>query len=502
MKRIFYFFALAAVAAMTFVSCNKDKDNPDKPDINNLVEDGFYVSGPATGSDVLKKDFKMAEGLNEADGNAKRDGMYEKYVVLEAGKEYYLVLKEGTTETRYSASLADFETPSGDAYNDNPAKVSKGLLVTGTDAPAMKAVEGGMYHIVLDLNKDKSLEATGGAQIAVLSVPTFGVRGSFNGWGYDEMKASTASNDGTTYTIEDVDLAANAAVKFATNNSWKVTLDDEGKVKANTNLGTGLVPGAPDITVAEAGMYTITLTFKLAAGDVANSFSYNLERTGEGSPVVYPTELYMIGSEFGGWDWNSDGVVRLAKAPWKDYCYTVTRKFTAGEGFKFNGAKAWDGSEFGSLAENGELCQWTDDGNLLVPETGVWTISINLPDGKLDIQKTEIYITGPCTGLADDAMWASENWVAGNVDHEAGTATVTAPAAGDLRTFCKSAFDWWQCEFKPTAEGGIIYRGLWVPTDPEYKDYAAGDNAELPAFEVEAGTKVTFNFNAGTAVVE
>ena len=32
MKRIFYFFALAAVAAMTFVSCNKDKDNPDKPD--------------------------------------------------------------------------------------------------------------------------------------------------------------------------------------------------------------------------------------------------------------------------------------------------------------------------------------------------------------------------------------------------------------------------------------------------------------------------------------
>ena len=125
MKKVLLF----GIAILTLIatSCEKEKD---PIDWGKVTVNGFYVAGPATGSDEIKPECVMAAGFNEVD-KAVRDGMYEKYIVLEANKEFYLLYNDGTSKEKYSASLATFNTPEEEAYADNPASVLKGNLVTG-----------------------------------------------------------------------------------------------------------------------------------------------------------------------------------------------------------------------------------------------------------------------------------------------------------------------------------------------------------------------------------
>ena len=97
----------------------------------------------------------------------------------------------------------------------------------------MKVAATGLYHIVLDLNKAGDLA---NAQIIVAPVE-WGVRGAMNGWGFTKMEATEFSNEGITYTIKDAEMSKNGEFKFAYGGAWKITLDDAGKVRANTNLG-------------------------------------------------------------------------------------------------------------------------------------------------------------------------------------------------------------------------------------------------------------------------
>ena len=66
-------------------------------------------------------------------------------------------------------------------YEDNPKTgISKGQLVVGDTAPAMKVSETGLYHIVLDLNQANDLAFP---QIVVAKAD-YGVRGGMNSWGF------------------------------------------------------------------------------------------------------------------------------------------------------------------------------------------------------------------------------------------------------------------------------------------------------------------------------
>ncbi|MBR1873057.1 MAG: hypothetical protein IJ795_07625 [Bacteroidales bacterium] len=500
MKRVFYVLGATALMVLSLASCNKNNGKDSDINWDAVVEDGFYVAGEATGSSDIKGTCVMTAGVNEVTKES-REGMFEKYIVLEGGKEFYLIYNEAGKKVRYSAELKEFQTPSdNESYGDNPESVLKGALQTGDTAPAMKVAKTGLYHIVLDINKSGDLDAAGGAQIVLLDASNFGVRGDMNSWGFtaSDPAVTTFSNDGITWTFKGQELAGNG-FKFATGNYWKVTLDDAGKVKAETSLGKDFLPKDNIPASDGAGIYDITLTFKLAAGSFDKSFSMTLNQTAKSE---LPTEMYMIGAAFGNWTFGSEGIVRLPKTPWKDGCFVVTRFFKAGEGFKFstiNEPDNWS-KAFAGRANNSENITFDGDGNVVVPSDGLWTISINIPDDTMTLQATEIAITGPCTGIEGDDMWKLENAIAGTVDNVNGTATVTAAADGDLRVYCKSAFDWWQHEFKPDGEGGIMYRGLWTPAE-DAGNAGEKDNAELPAFNVIAGSKVTFDFNAGTAVV-
>ena len=493
-----------AAIALTVVACNPDnKDNGSKIDWDKVTVNGFYVAGPATGFNEINGDCVMAAGYNEVD-KALRDGMYEKYIVLEADKEFYLLYNDGGNKSRYSAELKEFVTPLEEVYTENPEKVLKGALVVGESAPAMKVAKTGLYHIVLDINKTGDLDAAGGAQILLLDASDFGVRGAMNGWGFTSSDPAVTefSNSGITFTFKDCEMPEGGKYKFATGgkgsdkeNYWKVTLDDTGKVKAEVSLAAGMTLNGGDIAPAEgAGVYDITLTFNLKAGSFDRSFSYTETRTGDVKPA---DALYIIGSQFGNWTWDSEDVVEMTPVyygnveDYKNKLFWATRYITAGAEFKFSPSKAW-GADFGSFNEDGSV----KGDNNKIEEAGFYTIYVNLVDKKVEIKPAEVYGLG-------DAVFAG-GWDFNDAEKftaEGDKLVITTSGAGELRMASKVVpndaiagittdngwFDWWKTEFVFYEDGKIVYRG------------AGGDQAR---YQMEGGKKITLDLNAGTATVE
>ena len=483
MKKILIYLGIAAMA-LSIAAC---EEKPVVPDVNNITEDGFYVALDPTGATAVTEKEMMANGINEAADQSLRDGMYEKYIVLEANKEFSLAYITGGKMTLYGANLTEFkpEELTG-IYDSNPADaVFKGKLEIGENAPKMKVSKKGLYHIVLDLNKKNDLD---NAQIVLCPV-TMGVRGGMNSWGFTELQATEPSNEGITFTLSGQKLADGGEFKFAYNNAWKITLDAEGAVKANTNLGKDCKPGGDNIAVTEgAGAYKITLNFKLAAGDIAKSFSYSIEQE---SKSETPTTMFMIGQQFGAWDWNSDGVVELVPVWGKEGAFWCTRFFSA-DGFKFCALREWNGDFTGLGSDEGYTVA---DGNCFVPAPGMYTVYINLLDKVLEIKPAEVY------GLGDAVFTGGWDFdTAQKAEVEDGKFVITTAGAGELRLASKVIptvkvegcgdfgwFDWWKTEFIFFADGKIVYRG-------------AGNDQER--VQIEAGKKIVLDFNAGTAEIK
>ncbi|MDR0828542.1 MAG: SusF/SusE family outer membrane protein [Prevotellaceae bacterium] len=485
MKKLSLFFGIALLA-MAFTSCKPDPG----PKPIDVVEDGFYVVGEATAYSDLSvagaNKTIMAVGFNEvlqSEGNKSdeekvssaclREGMYEKYVALEGGKPFSLVLKAGKTETKYGAELALSETLSG---NDEPAiQVYKGTM---TENATLQVAESGLYHIVLDLNLNGDL-----ANKLILIAPVeMGVRGSNtgDGWPFVAMSASAFDKNTITYTIEDQEFATGGSFKFAYGGGWKIQLDADGLVKANTNLGKDMKPGAGNIEVSQAGLYKITLTYTLAQGDISKSFSYKAELT-QASDL--PTEMYMIGEDFGNWAWESADVVSLIPVNGVSGAFWTVKYFDVARGFKFSSVKAW-GSDFASLGTNeGEGYEVTG-GNVNVTTAGVYMVYIDIKNNKMAVEPAKIYGMGDCFG-----GWDSENANALFVQNADGrTLSVTVAAAGNLRIYASSSIstsDWWTREFN-IFDGKIEYRG------------SGSDQATVSA---TAGQIVTLDFNAGTGSI-
>ena len=485
MKKIAMFMSAAALA-FTFASC--DKEGKDPIDLDNVTEDGFYVAGPATGASDIATEYMMTAGVNEVlmdkEGKSwsesKRAGMYEKYIVLEGGKEFELVLYANGEKVRYSAELADFDTKE---KGDNPTAdydmVKRGSLVTGSNAPAMKVEKTGLYHIVLDLNEGNDLPF--GAQI-VLARVTWGVRGDMNSWGFTAFpEPAKYSNDGITWVLEDQKLGVGGSFKFAYNHAWKINLDDAEKVKAHTNLGDKEQNGGANIAVDKGGLYKITLTYKLATGDISASYDSKVELTQASS---LPSEMFMIGQNFGGWNWESAGVRSLTPVNGAEGHFWTVVYLAANEGVKLATEKTWDAA-FGKLATNEGGFQNDNDGNACVAEAGLYLIYADMENSKMSITPAVVCGLGDAFG-----GWDSTN--AGQVVMTVadGKASVTATASGLLRSFVKiDGIDAWKVEFS-VFNGNIVYRGN------------GGDFNDTTAATVSAGQTITYDFNANTATIQ
>jgi len=284
MKKVSILFSAIALMCVSFTSCKKD------PVV--IIEDGFYVSGAATGADALNVDYRLSTGKNEVT-KLTRAGMYEKYVALEANQEFYLLLKEGSVETRYGATLAAKQL-TGD--NDQPGTTAapftlqKGSLIIGASAPAMKVSKSGLYHIVLDLDLNKDLALTGGAQVIIAPVE-WGVRGVNDDWGWKKMKSPSAFNK-TTMVWDTTFTSTNAGTfKFAYGGGWKIQLDDAGLVKANTNLGVDMIQGGDNIDMPKGTNVKLTLTWSLASGEISKSYAMALT----GNIIIENPATFVVG---------------------------------------------------------------------------------------------------------------------------------------------------------------------------------------------------------------
>ena len=483
MKKIAMFMSAVALA-FAFTSCEQTDKEP--VDLDNVTEDGFYVAGPATGAADIEAKYMMTAGVNEvlmdqeklSWAESKRAGMYEKYIVLEGGKDFELLLYANGEKVRYSAVLADFDTKEldGNPTGDYPL-VKRGELKTGADAPAMKVEKTGLYHIVLDLNEGGDLPF--GAQI-VLAPVTWGVRGGMNGWGFTAFpEPAKYSNDGITWVLEEQSLAKGGTFKFAYNHAWKIQLDDAAKVKAHANLGDGAVNGAADIAVEKAGLYKITLTYKLASGDISASYDYTVECTQESA---LPTEMYINGNDFGGetWSWDAETIVSMNAVHSHPGAFWAIRYMTTATQFKFSPAKNWDAA-FCKLATNTGFI--TPDNNQ-VEADGFYMIYVDLTNDFIVVEPAKVYGMGDVYGGWDKGVEANLFVADGQ------TLTSTTPAAGNIRMYAAapagSDADWWQMEFN-VYDGKIVYRA---------------DGGEQATVAVTAGQKVTLNFNAETGSIQ
>ena len=320
----FGIFAAALIAAFTFTSCEEKGQNLES------LPNGFYVS--EAGVDLVEEN-AMDQGINEVDQTA-RTGMYEKYIVLEAGKKYEFVNKKGAVAEKHGATLEYGETL---IITDNTEiEGYKGSLVADATFEVNKTA---LYHIVLDFNEDGSLTDVGGAQCIVVPVE-WGVRGAMNGWGFTPGEV-----DGNEWVWNCI-IETAGEFKFAHNNAWKIELDIAKLVKANTNLGADCVPGGANIPV-ERAEYEITLEFVGPAATTQESFLYTVEKVAE-LPVLDPsTFVYSFIGSITDANWGVDTDFTFVSNEGDHYVFEAKGlDFAAGE-FKIRFGHDW-GKNFGA----------------------------------------------------------------------------------------------------------------------------------------------------------
>jgi hypothetical protein len=410
MKKFGIFMCSLALVGMMFTSCDqKGQGGGGDIDIDNLVEDGFYAVGEACPiKDVNASNAvlaQMSQGINEVDMNdngktwdeSKRDGMWEKYIWLEANKEFELILKEGEKTTIYGANLEQQELTT----DGSPLLGYKGSLVIGQK---MQVTESGLYHIVLDLNKDGKLDLTGKEQIIVAPV-TWGISGDCNGWGMTETTPDIKSATEIVWTWENQEFSAGGKFKFKdAKSSWKIVLDDAGAVKAHTNLGTDSKNGGADIIVEASAIYTIKLTYTLAKGEIANSYKYELIKTADVTAKDYSAcVLELVGdaiaeqegavADASSWGWGNVYSMGTPSVSGKIYTWNaVGVKLLAAGGFK---ARTEGAQAQGDIAA---FDLGLDGGNATVAADGLYVVTVTI-DAATDVKTLTITPYDPSASI-------------------------------------------------------------------------------------------------------
>ncbi|MCL1973535.1 MAG: SusF/SusE family outer membrane protein [Bacteroidetes bacterium] len=221
----------------------------------------------------------------------------------------------------------------------------------------------------------------------------------------------------------------------------------------------------PTVTIPPAKVYSNTVSVSVVP--------YNV-------PGSYPETMYMIGSDFGGWNWGSDQVAVMTPVHSFDGHFWCVRYITAGNGFKWCSKREWNG-DFFSLGE--DLGFYTADGNAFVEEDGMYMVYMDMTTGKISVEPAKVYGMGDCFGGWNTATYPFVT--------EGKTMVATTIAAGELRIYAASDIapvgnDWWKMEFVPM-DGVIVYRG------------AGNDQERIP---VPADKKVVLDFNAETGIIE
>ncbi len=195
-------------------------------------------------------------------------------------------------------------------------------------------------------------------------------------------------------------------------------------------------------------------------------------------PPEFPENMYMIGQDFGAWDWASEGIVEMIPVNGVDGAFWCISYFNSANGFKWSPSKAW-GEDFFMLEE--EVGYTSADGNAFVPSDGIYMVYMDMAAGTITIETAQVYGMGDCFG----------GWDAGEYPFEISgdKMSITTTGDGELRMYAGSSAatsDWWTREFI-VLDGEIVYRG---------------EGPDQERVQVSAGSVVTLDFKTGTGTIE
>lgn len=457
-----YIYVLFSLLTLTLVGC-KDSDNKDLPIVpapEKPVAAGCYMIG----ADFGNWDWSSDEVVSMVP------------VVETAGQFWtvqYFKAKKGFKFCTVREWSGDFYERTTSYGKDDIWKVNDGNCEVNAD---------GFYIVHIDLEND--MMSIDNADIVFGTGPCFG--GSWGETTHPYATKFTTTDGKTTPVLVNTTtvggpLRGYVSSKLAREQStawWKMEFylfAKEGGASGEYNIVYRGVDGQKedDLEQTAAGQDVI-LNFKTGTAQVVPTGSISLD--GDSPEPQVPTECYMIGDDFGNWDWESEDIVSLVPVVQVDGQFWTVQYIQAGKGFKFCPKKAWDGDFCELTTSYGKDEIWEIvSGNCQVKADGYYIIHVDLVNNIMTIDNADfVYGTGDCFG---------GDWGTTTHPYTAKTATInsvatpvfanTTMAEGKLRGYVSSKLareqstDWWKMEFYLfPKEGGasgeydIVYRGV------------------------------------------
>lgn len=473
-KQVFNFKQIFIIGISIFLfSCKSDKID---------VPDGFYISGDATPFTTVLKFGQMQATVVENDNNVSRAGLYEIYMALEANKTFTITKVVSSKPTVYGQA-AGFTTVIQAATNDEMgAMIQKGKYAEGG---TFQVSTSGLYHIVLDEQS---------TNIVIMPVTKWTILGSATPKDIIEselLSKSAFNKDTLIYEIKDLALLE-GEFKFRHSGAWKQTIVDEPLIKVNTSFGgtlTSLTSGGAGIKISnsEMGKYSVTATWTKRDG-----MQFKIVKTEDiVIEIIYPENLYMTGSDFGGWDWSNAGVMRMIPVLSHPNAFWRIVYCNAASEFRFSTEKT-SLTDFGvnGTAINNEYTKGIQ--NVKISTAGYYMLYVDLKNEKISVTVPDVYLIGAAIGnLIEYAYTAGKFTVDNN------TKKITSPLfknAGELRMYATCPLsqidspkvNWDQMEF------------TLISNKIEYR----GKGEEQAKMYVLAGKKVVLDFSTGSGIIQ
>lgn len=316
--------------------------------------------------------------------------------------------------------------------------------------------KAGVYDITFNYS------AEGSTILIEEHVAAYSLIGEINGDSW--KKDIVMKQEGDVWTSPVVNITGGFKIRY--DYSWAEENTYGQQVKdAVVEIGTPFTAVQPgeNIVLPEAGDYKVIFNASTLEVTVV--------------AVSFPETMYMIGQDFGGWDWNSDGVVEMTPVYGQEGQFWAVRYIKAGVGFKYCSKRAWNG-DFWGLGTNDGFTE--SGGNCTVAEDGIYMIHIDVKNDFVHVEPAKVYGMGDCWG-----GWDSKN-ASALFEVNGQTMTATLPNDGEIRIYVESEkanSDWWTREFI-FFDGKIAYRGN------------GGDQERVRGSK---GQTLTLDFNAGTA---
>lgn len=208
------------------------------------------------------------------------------------------------------------------------------------------------------------------------------------------------------------------------------------------------------LNLKNKGEYKVTLQYEVLTGKFFAKMTGN--EIIEPEPEGYPEKLYMIGDEFGNWNWNSTNVVEMAPVgQLGNGAFWTIKYFNAGQGIKWASEKS-DAESFASLGTNVNYVVGSN-GRATVETSGLYLVYVDMNRNLITFEKPAVYGIGECfDGQEVSFDLSGQNFSA------------VTTTQGNLQMYATSDYnnrDWNTMEFN-IYNGQIYYRGVGAALEP------------------------------------